>query len=135
MRMRSGVAAAVCTAVLAGVVAAQGPLAKHPIIGQWKVNAAKITISTVVSFTPAVNGSMTMAVGSLKYTFKIDGKEYPVPADTTATWTQNGPNQWVAVYKLQGKVDNTDQISLSADGKTMTIRTDRVPTKTKEELV
>lgn len=135
MRMRPAAAAAVCTAVLVGVVAAQSPLAKHPIVGRWKLKPAESTVGTVLTFTNGANGSMTMAVGSLKYTFKIDGKEYPVPADTTATWTQKGTNQWETVYKLQGKVDNTDRISLTPDGKTLAIYTDRVQPKAKEEMV
>ena len=135
MRMRSAAAAAVCTAVLVGGVAAQGSLAKHPIVGSWKLNAAKSTLGFTLTFATAPNGAMTMAWADQNYTFKADGKEYQVPVDTTATWTQKGANHWETVYKLKGKVDNIDQIALSADGRTLTIDTDRLSTKTKEHVV
>jgi hypothetical protein len=134
--MRSVVAAAVCMAGLVGViVAAQGSLAKHPIVGKWKLNAAKSTVGVTLEFSGAPDATMTMAWAGQKYTFKMDGKDYPAPFDSSAAWTQKGAGQWDAVYKVRGKVDNTDHISLSADGKTLTVRTDRVASKTPEELV
>jgi len=127
--------AALCTAVLVGVVAAQGQLARHPIIGHWKLNAAKSTVGVTLDFSSAPDGTWSMAWGGQKYTFKMDGKEYPAPFDSTATWTQKGTGQWDAIYKVRGRVDNTDHMSLSADGKTLTVRTDRVASTTPEEVV
>jgi hypothetical protein len=136
MGMRSiSSAVAMCGVMLAGVVAAQGALTGHPIVGSWKLNAAKSTLGFTLTFAALPNGAMTMGWSDQKYSFKIDGKEYPLPVDTTATWTQKGANQWEAVYKVKGKVDNIDQISLSADGRTLSVHTDRVILKTKEDVV
>src|SRR6476469_1342056 len=113
--LSSWCAVAVVSVALVASAGAQGSLAKHPIIGQWKLNPAKSTVNTTITLAPAASGSMTMAWSNVTYTFKIDGKEYPVPVDTTATWTQKGANRWETVYKVKGMVDNIDQISLSAD--------------------
>ena len=92
MRMRLA-AAAVCTAVLVGVVAAQGSLAKHPIVGVWKLNAAKSTVGIRLEFASAPDGTWSMTWAGQKYTFKMDGKDYPSPFDSTAAWTQKGAGQ------------------------------------------
>jgi hypothetical protein len=136
MGMRSiSSAVAICGVMLAGVVAAQGALTGHPIVGSWKLNAARSSVGFTITFAAAPGGAMTMAFSDQKYTFKIDGKEHQLPADTTATWTQKGSNTWEAVYKVKGKVDNIDQISLSADGTTLSLHTDRVILNTKEDVV
>jgi hypothetical protein len=134
--MRSRSSCVAVAAVCAGFVAslgAQGSLATHPIIGQWKLNPARSTVGVALDFSAAPDGTMTMAWAGQKYTFKMDGSEYPAPFDSSAAWTQKGAMQWEAVYKVRGKVDNTDHVSLSADGKTLTIRTDRVASKAAEE--
>jgi hypothetical protein len=135
IRLMSATVAAVCGVVLAGVAAAQGLTTSHPIVGAWKLNPAKSTVGLTVTFTAAADGTMTMAWVAEKYSFRVDGKEYPAPSGASAAWTQKSPREWETVYRVQGKVDNVDRLSLSADGKTLTISTDRVVTKSKEELV
>jgi hypothetical protein len=136
MRARLSWCAAVAVCVgLVGAVGAQGSLARHPIVGSWKLNAAKSTVGFTLTIATAPDGAMTMGWSDQKYTFKVDSKEYQVPVDTTATWTQKGANRWETIYKVKGKVDNIDQIALSADGRTLTIDTDRVTTRTKEHVV
>jgi hypothetical protein len=135
MRLTSVAVAAVFSVVLPGMAAAQGLPASHPIVGAWKLNPARSTVSLTIGITAAADGAMTMTWAGQKYSFRMDGKEYAVPGDSTAAWTQKSARQWETVYRLRGKVDNIDHISLSADGKTLTIDTDRVATKSKEQPI
>jgi len=59
--------------------------------------------------------------GRLSYKFKLDGKEYPATFGSTATWKTLGANSWETTWKLNGKVLSTDTLTLSADGKSMTV--------------
>lgn len=96
--------------------------AQNPFVGTWKLNQAKSHLTgDTVTYSTVADGTMkeTTAVGS--YTFKTDGHPYTTPFDSTVTWKQTGPSTWTTKDRQKDTLLSTDIISVSADGKTMTI--------------
>lgn len=94
-------------------------------LGRWKANSAKSDMKgSVITFTAAASGEMTISYQGTKATFKIDGQERPAPLGTMTAWTQTGPRNWRTVWKMAGTVNNIDTWALSADGKTLTMDTE-----------
>lgn len=96
--------------------------ADPPYVGKWKMNPAKSDFGeTTVTYEQLPSGEMQATQAGVSYKFKLDGKEYPAMFGSTATWKALGANSWEATYKLNGKVLTTDTLTLSADGKSMTV--------------
>lgn len=96
--------------------------AQSAFVGNWKLNQAKSHLTgDTVTYSTAADGTMkeTTAVGS--YTFKTDGRPYPTPFDSTATWGQTGPLTWTTTDRRKDIVLDTDIIQVSEDGKTMNV--------------
>jgi len=105
---------------IAAVVAVAA--ADPPYVGKWKMNPAKSDFGeTTVTYEQLPSGEMQATQAGVSYKFKLDGKEYPATFGSTATWKALGANSWEATYKLNGKVLTTDTLTLSADGKSLTI--------------
>jgi hypothetical protein len=96
--------------------------ADPPYIGKWKMNPAKSDFGeTTITYEQLPSGEMQSTQAGASYKFKPDGKEYPATFGSTATWKTLGANSWETTWKLNGKVLVTDTLTLSADGKSMTI--------------
>jgi hypothetical protein len=111
---------------LAFTVAATTALAAQdlPYVGTWKMNPAKSDFGqTTIKYEQMPSGEMKATVAGQSYTFRIDGKDYPAVFGADAAWTSLGPTSWQTVWKLKGKVLSTDTLTLSADGKTLTVHT------------
>jgi hypothetical protein len=96
--------------------------AQNAFVGTWKLNQAKSHLTgDTVTYSTAADGAIkeTTAVGS--YTFKTDGRPYTTPFDSTVTWKQTGPSTWTTEDRQKETLLATDIISVSEDGKTMTI--------------
>jgi hypothetical protein len=124
-------------AVLAAPAGAQ--TAPDPIVGIWRLDVAKSTYkpgpapkSATVTVTPAGKGIKIAVVAQGQdgtpaawgFTTDRDGKDVPVtgnPAYDTAASTQASPNAGTTVYKKGGKAVTTTKMSISADGKTLTL--------------
>jgi hypothetical protein len=78
---------------------------------------------TTVTYEQLPSGEMQAATAGQTFKFKIDGKDYPAWFGSTAAWTSVSPTSWQTVWKLNGKVLTTDTLTLSADGKTLTVNT------------
>jgi|SRR5919109_2357370 hypothetical protein len=119
-----------------GIVRAQ---TTDPIVGTWVLDVAKSTYkpgpppkSATVVVEPAGKG-IKVAVDAVNadgtpskwgFTTMRDGKDVPVtgnPAYDTAATTQATPTTGTTEYKKAGKVVVTSKLSISADGKTMTL--------------
>jgi hypothetical protein len=120
----------------ATAAAAQAP---DPIVGTWKLDAAKSTFkpgpgpksATVV--ISAEGKGLKIAIdgvgpdgGPMKwgYSSQRDGKDTPVtghPLYETASLTQTSPTEGTIVYKKAGKTVLTGKTSVSSDGKTLTV--------------
>jgi hypothetical protein len=96
--------------------------AESPFVGTWKLNPTKSQFAGMtMTFDQLPSGEMKTTSEGQSYTFKTDGKEYPAIFGMTAAWKQIDPNTWEATYKMQGQVSNIDKVSVSPDGKTLTI--------------
>jgi len=97
--------------------------AELPWVGKWKINAAKSDFAQqTVTYAAAGPGETQWTAEGMTGKFKMDGKDYPDPDGTTEAWKQIDASTWETVYKLNGKVTSTDTTRLSADGKTLTIK-------------
>jgi hypothetical protein len=93
-----------------------------PYAGTWKMNPAKSDFGqTTMTIEQLPSGEMQATAAGQTYRFKLDGKDYPAFFGATAAWTTLGPASWQTVWRLNGKVLSTDTLTLSADGKTLTI--------------
>jgi hypothetical protein len=120
------------------LVTALNLLAADSHVGTWKMNPAKssstnpaMTRTEVWSAQPdgAYKVSRSENLGDGKtlagtYTFKLDGKEYPVqgnlPFDTISAKRIDANTIEIHVTKKGGQRDNTIRTVISADGKTRT---------------
>jgi hypothetical protein len=96
--------------------------AQSAFVGTWKLNQAKSHLTgDTVTYSSTAEGTMkeTTAVGS--YTFKTDGRPYTTPFDSTVTWKQTGPSTWTTEDRQKDVLLATEIVSVSADGKTMTV--------------
>lgn len=101
-------------------------LSSWTFLGTWKFNAAKSDVQTTrMTFTQASSGEMTMTFSGISYPFRIDGKERPAVMGSSAIWTETGPRSWKTVYRMAGTDNNIDTLTLSPDGKTLTMKTER----------
>jgi hypothetical protein len=127
-------------AILVGLVGLAGGTALaqpgNPLVGSWKLNAAKSTSTAFKSGTskiePAGDGvkftvDLVRADGTANhwsFTGKYDGKDNPVtgnsPYGDTAALERVDPNTTRIVSKQGGKVTLTQTIVVSPDGKTRT---------------
>jgi hypothetical protein len=98
--------------------------ADPPYAGKWKMNPAKSDFGeTTITYEQLPSGEMQATTAGQSFKFKMDGKDYPAWFGNEAAWTSLSPTSWQAVWKLKGKVLATDTLTLSADGKTLTVNT------------
>ncbi|HEU4938888.1 MAG TPA: hypothetical protein VFT39_20705 [Vicinamibacterales bacterium] len=115
-RLPSAVFAIAAAAVVALVAA------DPPYMGKWKMNPAKSDFGeTTVTYEQLPSGEMQATMAGASYKFKLDGKEVPATFGTTATWKTLSANKWETTWKLNGKTLTTDTLTLSPDGKAMTV--------------
>ena len=123
--------------LLIGSAAFAAGAAPDPVIGTWKLNAAKSTGAAVPksearTYTASADGIVLnyQRVGadgkesSVHATVKYDGKDYPVtgsPDFDTASARRVGPNVVESTQKRAGKPVSTTTRTLSKDGKTLTL--------------
>jgi hypothetical protein len=116
---------------------AQGALAGENWIGTWKLNAAKSTGTNAIraqtiKFESTADGITISSEGvdaegkPMKggYTSKFDGKDVPWsgnPMADTAAPKKIDDNTYENVWKKGGKPTVTAKVSVSKDGKTLTV--------------
>lgn len=136
--MRKSLVIGVVSAVVACFAVSGTALAGDNWIGSWKLNAAKSKLgdSAVrpesLKFEKTADGIKLMSEGTdaqgkamqTGYTAKFDGTPAPWPgnpmADTAAP-KKIDDNNYENVWKMGGKVTVTAKVSVSADGKTLTV--------------
>lgn len=113
--------------------------ASDPNMGTWKLNEAKskfppvATKNTTVVYAPAgdqvkVTTDGTTADGKpvqTEWTGMFDGKDYPLTGDPNAnsrSYTKIDDHTLELTNKKDGKVTTTGRITVSADGKTRTLK-------------
>ena len=100
------------------VVAAADP----PYVGKWKMNPTKSDFGqTTTTYEQLPSGEMQSTQAGESYKFRLDGKEYPAVFGNTAAWKPLSASSWETTWKVNGKVLVTDTLTLSPDGKTLTV--------------
>jgi hypothetical protein len=130
---------AVLTSVALFVGVTMGFAAENPTLGTWKLNEAKSKLGagvpknlTVVyeSDGDNVKGTIDGVDGMGKpthneWTGKFDGKDYPVTGDPTSDTRaikQIDAHNYELTVKKGGKVTMSGKATISADGKTRTVK-------------
>lgn len=91
--------------------------------GTWKFNQAKSDLGpTEIVVTKSGDEFHLTDIEKKSYSFKMDGRGYREPYGSTVTWKQLTDHSWDAAYVLNAKPITTEHYVLSADGKTMTVR-------------
>ena len=110
-----------CVVVIGAAVTAVAA-ADLPYVGTWKMNQAKSDFGeSTMTFEQLPSGEMQSTAAGQSYKFKLDGKEYPDPFGNTAAWKSLSATSWQTTWKLKGKVLTTDTLTLSPDGKSLTL--------------
>jgi hypothetical protein len=90
--------------------------AEPPYVGKWKFDLAKSTLSgDTVTIENVAGGMMKFDSQGFAYTFKLDGKEYPMPNGGTTSWTATSATVWDVTNRLNGKVATTYHLVLKGD--------------------
>jgi hypothetical protein len=138
-------------------VAATADSAADPIVGTWKLDAAKSKFSpgpaqksSTRTYAASADGTMTVTVKSvgadgkestLTRSFKVDGKDYPIkdaPDADSITEKRISSHTTEYVEKKAGKVTVTARRVVSKDNNTLTVTetgTDATGTKFENKSV
>src|SRR6267378_1645359 len=108
---------------------AKGPAGSHAISGSWRASKMESVSDNGLVFTYRVAGdSLTMTnLTGQSYTAKLDGTEAPYkgdPGTTGVSVKKLDTNKMEETDKRDGKVISIARMTLSADGKSMTIAVD-----------
>lgn len=124
------------TLVLVCVFAATLYAADDPFEGKWKLNQAKSKIAGEQLKIEDLGGNkFKLTSGTVADTIVADGTDQPVHFDRTLAITPEGANVWKMVFKKDGKVNSSMTHTLSADGKTQTVKgTDTKPDGTTSDF-
>lgn len=98
--------------------------------GTWKLNVSKSSNQApdfIVTTLPT--GEYHTNNGSYSYTFRCDGKEYPMSESRAISCTQANPSTMDRIIKDNGKKTAEAHWELSADARTLTTTTKSVSTK------
>ena len=105
---------------------AKGPAGSHAVSGSWRTSKVDSVSDNGLMFTYKVDGNvlrMTCPTGQ-SYTAKLDGTEAPYkgdPGTTSVSVKSVGKNVMEETDKRDGKVISVSLITVSANGKTMSI--------------
>ena len=118
-----------CSLALVCLLAATVYAASDPFCGNWKLNQEKSKISGEQMKIEDLGGNKyKFTFGDVSDTITADGTDQPVHFGRTTAISAAGPNTWKMVEKKDGKVLTSMTHTLSADGKTQTIKgTDSKP--------
>ncbi len=106
----------ICRICFLAYVAGSAIAADAPYIGKWKLNPSKSQLTgETVTVEKLADGAIRQHQGDITFTFKLDGKEYPLPGGGTAAWKVADPNTWDRVDRTNGKVTVKSRLKLEGD--------------------
>jgi len=107
-----------------------------PFCGKWKLDSQKTNFTGEQMKIQDLGGNKyTLGWGTVSDTVTADGTDQPIHFGRTVAITPEGSNTWKMVEKKDGKVTSSMVHSLSADGKTQTIKgTDNKPDGTTSDF-
>jgi hypothetical protein len=105
---------------------APGPPGSHAISGTWRESKVQNISQSALTFTVRTSGdSLSMTSGSgQSYTAKLGGPDAPYVGDpgiTSVSLKRLGPNAIEETDKRNGQVISVSQMTVSQDGRSMTI--------------
>ena len=104
---------------------AAGPSGSHAVSGSWRIQKAEASASAHTSFTlkSTPDGLMYSEIG-VSYDAKFDGKEYPFKGVSggVISLTKLNDRSFIETFRCDGKVVEVNHMTVSADGKTMSIK-------------
>lgn len=92
--------------------------ADAPYFGKWKVDASKSKVQGTATIAKLPSGDYKYDGSGFVYTFKLDGKEYPMPDGGTTSWKAINDTTWEVTNRANGKV--AAKITLTLNGDTLT---------------
>jgi hypothetical protein len=117
------------TGKITQVRVADGPSGSHALSGSWRTQKADAVSDNALTFTykSTPNGMMSSSPTGQSYDAKFGGKDYPVKGDvggTTVSLSKANDGSFIETYKRDGKIVEVDQITVSADGKTLSVKSE-----------
>jgi len=108
---------------------AAGPAGSHAISGSWRAEKVDTISSNALTFTlkGTADGLISSAATGETYDAKFDGKDYPVKGDragAVVSLKKVDERSIDETMKIGGKVLYVTHMTVSADGKTMTVRSE-----------
>jgi WD40 repeat protein len=104
-----------------------GPSGSHTISGSWRIQKANASENALTfTYKSSPDGlMMTDAIGE-SFDAKFDGKDYPIKGATgyTVSLTKVNDRAIIETDKRDGKVVAVTHMTVSADGKTLTIKSE-----------
>ena len=105
---------------------AAGPPGSHAISGTWQIQSY-IPSELLTTYKSTPNGLMMSDPIGESFDAKFDGKDYPVKGATgsyTVSLTKVNKRSIDITNKRDGKITGVDHMTVSADGKTMTTKSE-----------
>jgi hypothetical protein len=95
--------------------------------GEWTLNKLKSNYAApTFSIAISPSGEYRVDNEAYGYSFRCDGKEYPAPSDNTTSCTQISSLAIALRQRTSGDAPATTRWELSADGKTLTTRENKI---------
>jgi hypothetical protein len=108
---------------LAGSLAGMLWASDDPFCGKWKLNMEKSQFAgEQIKIQDLGGNKYRWTVGNTSDTMTYDGTDQPVHFDRTISMTPDGANSWKMVIKKDGRTLSTMTHTISADGKTQSIK-------------
>lgn len=90
--------------------------ASDPLVGKWKLNSSKSTLTDEMKVASAGANRFAFDFGGGPETIVADGTDQPGHSATTLSVTVEGPDHWKVVRKKDGRMLLTANWTLSQDG-------------------
>ena len=106
---------------------AAGPSGSHAMSGSWRMQKADASENALtVTYKSSADGLMMSDPVGESYDAKFDGKEYPIQgaAGYTVSLTKVNDRSIDETDRRDGKVVSVSHLTVSADGKTLTVRSE-----------
>ncbi len=107
---------------------AAGPSGSHAVSGSWRTQKLASEKALTITIKSSSDGlAMSLPELGSSYDAKFDGKDYPIKGDpnlTTVSLTKINDRSIDETGKRDGKIVTVSHMTVSADGKTMTIKSE-----------
>ncbi len=108
---------------------APGPAGSHALSGSWRMQKANAVSDNALSYTykGSAEGLTMKAATGETYDAKFDGKDYPIKGDragSTVSLKKVSDSAIVETIMRDGKIVQVNHMTVSADGKSLTVKSE-----------